>query len=89
MVASDLIDYLYNCSRQTLFVHGFSVGAYLWGECLVKLNSDLAKYTLLMSKIKGQIWDSAADITETSKGLPQAMFPRNAFLKSTMEKYVE
>ncbi|XP_073999003.1 uncharacterized protein [Rhodnius prolixus] len=89
VVASDLIDYLYNCSRQTLFVHGFSVGAYLWGECLVKLNSDLAKYTLLMSKIKGQIWDSAADITETSKGLPQAMFPRNAFLKSTMEKYVD
>ncbi|CAB0016824.1 unnamed protein product [Nesidiocoris tenuis] len=75
-------------SQQRLIVHGFSVGAYLWGEALVRMNSDLTRYQPLMSNIVGQIWDSAADVTETSKGLPFAMFPKNAFLRSTMEKYV-
>ncbi|KAK9497589.1 hypothetical protein O3M35_004288 [Rhynocoris fuscipes] len=88
VVAERLIDYLNKCSRDKLVIHGFSVGAYLWGECLVKFNADLPKYSDLITRIKGQVFDSSADITETSKGLPQAMFPRNPFLRSTMEKYV-
>lgn len=90
VVAKQLLDYLEeNCEKhQQIILHGFSVGAYLWGEVLVRMNSDLIKYRSLMETIKGQIWDSAADISEISKGLPTAMFPRNAFLRSTMEKYV-
>ncbi|XP_014257961.1 uncharacterized protein LOC106671561 [Cimex lectularius] len=89
VVAEDLLKYLHNsANQQQLILHGFSIGAYLWGEVLVKMNSDLPKYANIIDRIKGQIWDSAADVTETTKGLPQAIFPRNAFLRSTMERYV-
>ncbi|KAF6216155.1 hypothetical protein GE061_000494 [Apolygus lucorum] len=90
VVAEQLLQYLEGQTerQQKLILHGFSVGAYLWGEVLVRMNADLPKYQELIRNIKGQVWDSAAEVTETSKGLPTAMFPRNAFLRSTMEKYV-
>ncbi len=51
-------------------LHGFSVGGYLWAECMVQMQKDLAKYEKdLNQRICGQIWDSAADITEIPVGV--------------------
>ncbi|XP_014258602.1 transmembrane protein 53-A-like [Cimex lectularius] len=87
-IADELLQYLNEHSNRPLLLHGFSVGAYLWGEVLVKINTDLPKYTKLIDRVKGQIWDSAPDIAELHKGIPRALVPGNSLLRATVEKYV-
>ncbi|GAB0090558.1 transmembrane protein 53 [Sergentomyia squamirostris] len=89
LVASDVIRFLYNNSAfQPILLHGFSVGAYVWGECLVKIAAEQKKYESLTDRICGQIWDSAADVTEVPVGVPKALFPRNPTLQSALHKYM-
>ena len=73
--------------EQGVVLHGFSVGGYLWGECLVKLDQDEAGKATL-EKIKGQIWDSAADITEIPVGVPHAVLPKNPTLQGALRSYI-
>lgn len=87
-VADDIINFLkYNDLTGGVVIHGFSVGGYLWGECLVKLNQNETD-KLVLKKIKGQIWDSAADITEIPVGVPHAVLPKNPMLQSTLRSYL-
>uniref|UniRef100_A0A1L8DC40 Putative lethal 2 k09913 isoform c n=1 Tax=Nyssomyia neivai TaxID=330878 RepID=A0A1L8DC40_9DIPT len=89
LVASDVIRFLYNNTAfNPILLHGFSVGAYLWGECLVKLATDEKKYQSLLDRICGQVWDSAADVTEIPVGVPKALFPRNPTLQAALNKYM-
>lgn len=89
VVAKDLLRFLdVNASYSPLVLHGFSVGAYLWGEVLVNISSEKQRYDNLVNRIVGQVWDSAADITEIPIGLPVAVFPRNKVLQNTMRQYV-
>ncbi|KAL1129953.1 hypothetical protein AAG570_012897 [Ranatra chinensis] len=89
LVAGEVLNFLSeNKEISPLLLHGFSVGGYVWGEVLVKMNQDLPRFKPIIDKIVGQIWDSAADITELEKGLPLAMFPKNAILRTTLEKYI-
>lgn len=45
-----------------------AVGGYMWGECLVHMARDQERYSSILNRISGQIWDSAADITEIPVG---------------------
>ncbi len=45
------------------------VGGYMWGECLVHMARDEERYSSILNRITGQIWDSAADITEIPVGM--------------------
>ncbi|XP_001870294.2 uncharacterized protein LOC6054370 [Culex quinquefasciatus] len=87
-VAADIVKFLKNNTlEQGVVLHGFSVGGYLWGECLVRLDQDEdGKATL--GKIKGQIWDSAADITEIPVGVPHAVLPKNPTLQGALRSYI-
>lgn len=87
-IANDIINFLkHNDLSRGVVIHGFSVGGYLWGECLVKLNrNEMGK--CILDKIKGQIWDSAADITEIPVGVPHAVLPKNPILQSTLRSYL-
>ncbi|KAK9497588.1 hypothetical protein O3M35_004287 [Rhynocoris fuscipes] len=88
LIADELLNFLKNGPRsQPLLLHGFSIGAYLWGECLVKMVAEPSQYSHLIQRIKGQIWDSAPDIAELHKGLPMAIAPNNAILRRAAEKY--
>lgn len=78
------INYLYS----PIMLHGFSVGAYLWGEALVQMAAELNKYQPVIDKVVGQVWDSAADITEIPVGFPMAVFPNNQVMQVTLRKYV-
>lgn len=40
----------------------------MWGECLVHMARDQERYSSILNRISGQIWDSAADITEIPVG---------------------
>lgn len=91
IAAQDVVQFLEeNQQFNPLLVHGFSAGGYVWGEVLVKLNEDLEKYKKsIISRIKGQIWDSTPDITEFAKGFPHALFPSNPILRKAVQKGLE
>lgn len=88
-VANDLLTFLYqNPNYYKTVVHGFSVGAYLWGETMVKMNQDIAKYRPTMDRICGQIWDSPVDYAEIPIGVPKSVFPTNSLLRKSLERYI-
>nr|CAI5836751.1 unnamed protein product [Callosobruchus analis] len=89
VVAKDLLKFLdINNSYAPLVLHGFSVGAYLWSEVMVQIASERDRYSHIVDRISGQIWDSAADITEISIGIPVAVFPKNAVLQNALRQYL-
>lgn len=75
------------CYKQ-MILHGFSVGGYMWGECLAHMDKDRSKYQHVLDRIIGQVWDSAADITEIPVGVPKALFPRNPRLQTALRNYM-
>lgn len=77
-----------NTDYKQMVLHGFSVGGYMWGECLAHMDKDRAKYQPVVDRIIGQVWDSAADITEIPIGVPKALFPRNPKLQSALRNYM-
>lgn len=77
-----------NAQKSTLFLHGFSVGGYFWGECMVHMARDTDRYNHIVNRICGQVWDSAADVTEIPVGVPKAVFPRNSTLEKALRGYM-
>ncbi|XP_058118374.1 uncharacterized protein LOC131286122 [Anopheles ziemanni] len=89
LVAAEIVKFLKNNEfKNGLVLHGFSVAGYLWGECLVHIARDLANYQVVLDRVTGQVWDSAADITEISVGVPTALFPKNPTLQNALRKYM-
>lgn len=89
LVADEVVQFLdYNKSCQPIILHGFSVGGYVWGEVMVRMKDDMPRYQPILDRIVGQTWDSAADVTEISIGLPLAVFPNNPIVRTALEKYV-
>ncbi|KAJ8940376.1 hypothetical protein NQ318_015769, partial [Aromia moschata] len=89
MVAKDLLRFIdLNTKYAPLVLHGFSVGGYVWGEVLVNIAAERERYSNVVDRIAGQIWDSAADITEISVGLPIAVFPRNSYMQTALRQYM-
>lgn len=88
-VARALTQFLHhNAQFSPLLVHGFSVGAYVWGECLVHMASDWPRYGPIVARIRGQVWDSAADITEIPVGVPKAVFPNHPRMNQALGNYM-
>uniref|UniRef100_A0A182QHZ7 Transmembrane protein 53 n=1 Tax=Anopheles farauti TaxID=69004 RepID=A0A182QHZ7_9DIPT len=87
-VAADVVKFLTNNDfPEGVVIHGFSVGGYLWGECLVKLSAEPDGRRVLQ-KIRGQVWDSLADITEIPVGVPHAVLPHNPTLQGVLRNYI-
>lgn len=90
LIAADLLEFLTrNQNYQQIVLHGFSVGGYMWGEVCDLVQSDHKKYNNVIDRIVGQVWDSAADVTELSIGVPRAVFPKNEMLQTMLQKYME
>ncbi|XP_033106317.1 transmembrane protein 53-like [Anneissia japonica] len=78
-----------------LFVHTFSVGAYLHSETLTKMSQhDAMHQTAIVDRIAGQVFDSAVDLDNVPYGTSRALLKNhlaqnslewilNAFLKVT------
>ena len=43
----------------------------------------------VMDRIVAQVWDSAADISEITIGVPAAVFPKNQIMQKTLRAYME
>jgi len=88
-VALDIVNFMANNEYyKQMVLHGFSVGGYIWGECLAQMEKDRAKYQTVCKRITGQVFDSAADITEIPIGVPKALFPRNPKLQIALKNYM-
>ena len=89
LVAADVVKFLEsNVTTNPLVLHGFSVGGYVWGECMVHMAADTKRYKTIIDNINGQIWDSVTDITEIPIGVPKAMFPSNDTLQRAVSNYM-
>ena len=74
-VAGELLNFIDREKKESkLLIHGFSVGGYIYGETLVKLESD-AKYGHINKNIIGQVWDSVADFAAVPDGFSKAVTP--------------
>ncbi|XP_050299254.1 transmembrane protein 53-B isoform X2 [Anthonomus grandis grandis] len=89
LVALDILKFIeQNESYAPIVLHGFSVGGYLWGEVMVHMSQDKERYQAFLDRFAGQVWDSAADLTEIHKGVPPAVFPRNKVMAKALGKYI-
>lgn len=90
LVGRDVVNFLHhNAAFNPLCIHGFSVGAYVWGECLAIIERDAQRFGHIADRIVGQVWDSAADIHEIPIGVPKAVFPRNPRLNRALSNYMQ
>ncbi|KAG8223223.1 hypothetical protein J437_LFUL003574 [Ladona fulva] len=80
IVAADLATFLvHNPQYDQLIIHGFSVGAYVWGEVMARLidlghsnnaaESSVTPYDDVGARVRGCIWDSACDFMELPRGV--------------------
>ncbi|GBP05618.1 hypothetical protein EVAR_65855_1 [Eumeta japonica] len=49
----------------------------------------LVSYQPVLDRVVSQIWDSAADISEITIGVPAAVFPKNKIMQNTLKAYME
>ncbi|XP_028157200.1 uncharacterized protein LOC114350556 isoform X3 [Ostrinia furnacalis] len=90
LVAEDLIKFMAaNENDQPMVIHGFSVGGYMMGEVFVRVMRNKALYQPVLDRVSAQIWDSAADISELTIGVPAAVFPKNKIMQKTLRAYME
>lgn len=88
IVASETLKFLdSNKSYSPIVLHGFSVGAYQFGELMLQMSRDMDRYSHILNRIICQIWDSAADITEIPVGVPKSIFPKNPRMQSALRNY--
>lgn len=89
LVAADTLKFLENNSTYNpIVVHGFSVGAYQFGEMMLIMSRDMKRYQPMLDRMIAQIWDSAADISEIPVGLPKSIFPKNPRMEGALRNYV-
>lgn len=89
LVAAEVVKFLSNnISTQSIIVHGFSVGGYLWGECMVHMSRDIDRYRQVINQINGQVWDSLVELTEIPVGVPKSVFPKNETLQRALSNYL-
>lgn len=79
-------------STKPLFVHGFSVGGYLFGETLKHMKDKPEQFDRISSRIKGQCFDSPVDVANIAPGLAFVLSPNNPtgrfFLKNSIALYL-
>lgn len=55
---------------------------------MVQMAAEQEKYQHVIDRIAGQVWDSAADVTEISIGMPFAVFPTNTVMQNALKQYI-
>lgn len=89
MIADELLTFLHhNENYAPIVIHGFSAGAYVWSETVVKILRAKSKYEWILNRIRAQTWDSVADITEMPNGISKTLFPNNKVLEATIRHFL-
>lgn len=77
-----------NSHYSRILVHGFSIGGYVWGEVQLLLSRDSSRYSSVIQRVHGQVWDSVVGMESIIKGFPLAIFPNNFILRTAFSKYL-
>lgn len=89
VVAAEVAQFLANNNHYSrILVHGFSIGGYVWGEVELLLSRDSSRYSSVINRIHGQVWDSVVGLESIIKGFPRAIFPKNFLLRTAFSKYL-
>jgi len=89
VTAGEVLRFLANNPQYgRIVVHGFSIGAYVWGEVQVQMSADFERYSPIVTRVKGQVYDSIVDTPSIHKGFPLSVFPNNYVMRTAFEKYL-
>lgn len=84
--ANEVIRFLQNNDGYTVIVgHTLSAGSYVWCSTLFELYRNKSKYEAVLSRLKAQVLDSIADITNISYGVSRSVFPHNMVLQKSLK----
>lgn len=87
LIALDVLKFLSNNDNyDQILIHGFSVGGYMFGECLVQMNADSVKYAPVINRIKSQVWDSLTGRKEIPIAFGKNFFPQNQKMQENVRK---
>lgn len=94
--AQQVLDYIDHRSvtvgDSPILVHGFSIGAYLYGEVLLKLAAFSERYEHITNNIAGEIFDSGVDFEGIPYGFSKALTANRRLqkiLQTSIEKYLK
>lgn len=78
-------------TRQHLQPNGASTGLFGFIKKNFPPNNSCSnlRFQPVLDRIVAQVWDSAADISEISIGVPAAVFPKNKIMQKTLKTYME
>ena len=89
MIGQSILDFAKaNPQYKSTVIHGFSVGAYVWGETLVHMKDKPEVYGFMRGRVTAQVWDSLVDVEGTVVGVGDAVFPSNRVLRSMLQVLV-
>ncbi|XP_014674011.1 PREDICTED: uncharacterized protein LOC106814225 [Priapulus caudatus] len=75
-----------------LLVHAFSIGAYLYGEMLIKMAAESDRYGDIVSSVGGEIFDSGVDFEGIPTGFGKAVTNNRRLqklLRASLEQYLK
>lgn len=78
--------------KQPVLVHGFSVGGYLYGELLVKVQQMPEKYASFRERLIGQVFDSPVDIQGIPDGFARVLSSNpvvQASIRNSLKAYLK
>jgi esterase/lipase len=82
-LANNIVKFLANNDYQRILLHGFSIGGFSWGQCLLHLHGS-AEFASVSERIKAQVWDSIAGMKEIPIGVSKTVFLKNDVLQKAM-----
>ncbi|KAK6636964.1 hypothetical protein RUM43_010630 [Polyplax serrata] len=81
-VVTNLLQYLNETHKHRPYIfHGFSIGAYLYGEILAQFSDQFELYRGLTNNVKGCLWDSPVDIIAVKSNIGKFYYPKNWFYR--------
>lgn len=87
LIAADVLKFIINNDNyKRILLHGFSVGGYMFGECLVLMNADREKYSLVVNRIKAQVWDSVTGRNEIPVAFGKIFFSKSLVMQRFVKR---
>lgn len=91
-IAENMVQFLAKAAQNypQVLVHAFSVGAYQFGELLVRLKSEISPAAeLVKDRMKGIILDSAVDLANAPPAVGRALAPKSKAGQKAVEVALE
>lgn len=87
LIAADVLKFIgSNDNYERILLHGFSVGGYMFGECLVHMNAHPEKYSTALNRVKAQVWDSVTGRNEIPIAFGKILFPQSQTMQEVVKR---